>query len=118
MTVFRFAFLLVLAALLLWGLAVLIPVQGGLKPTMVFPVMVPTLLMNLISWNWTSRKPAGEGMVSRFLTSLVVKMILQLVLIMIFFQVQPDAGAANAMFAVICHVVGLALEVRALYRSL
>lgn len=115
MTQLRFILVLTTAALLLWGLAWLIPPSSAMKPTLVLTIIVPSLFMNLISWRWTTRNSAGDGLVRRFLAALVIKMIAQLMLIVFISLQQPESQAANAIFAMVCHITGMGLEVKSLY---
>ncbi|MFM7195165.1 MAG: hypothetical protein ACKORJ_07015 [Bacteroidota bacterium] len=111
-----FAGTLTLAGLLLYGLAMVIPLSSGLRPTFIAPVVTVSLLMNIMSWSWTQRSGEFQDSGRRFLTALVLKMIAQLALVVIVSRMDPQAMEANALFAMVCHITGLSLEVGWLYR--
>jgi len=118
MTALRFSIRAVAVGLVLFAFLWLF-IRQGLRqvPSLALMiVLVNVLLTSLIYW-WVSAAPESFSFSQRYLLTLVVKLILQLLLVAVAGLADPAALVANAVFALICHLAFLVLEVIALYNK-
>lgn len=117
MTPLRFTMAATAAGLLL--LSALRAISSGLPqmPTMAVPVVLANVGMTALIYRWVSSAPEHFSFSQRYLLSLVAKILMQLVVMAGAGLADPPSLVATAVFALVCHVVFLLLEVFALYKK-